>query len=88
MKELTLEVFLEETHNMFKLLWEENAPNTVEIFLNEMDELSSEITCFLLGKGYLKGDIIFFAENILDKVSDEDCELIVANVAKFLEEKE
>lgn len=85
MKELTLEVFLEETYNMFKLLWEEKTPNTVETFIDEMQELNDGVTCFLLGKGYLREDIIVFAESVLDNASDEECELIVA---KFLEEKE
>lgn len=84
MKELTLEVFLEETHNMFKLLWEEKAPNTVDTFIDEMNDLEIQICCFMLGKGYSKENIMSFVENVLGDVYDEDCELIVA---KFLEEK-
>ena len=65
---------------MFKLLWEEKAPDTVETFIEEMSDLESEITCFLLAKGYSRENILVFAENVLVNVSEEECELIVTKV--------
>jgi len=85
MKELTPEVFLEEANNMSKALWGDKAPSIGEDFLEFVDELGTEFTCYLLGKGYSSKEILSLAENELGNISDEETEVLVG---KLLEEKE